>query len=326
MMKFDRRILLFIGLFFFAFILSRVDLGLVAVTLVGIDAAIYVSALFVLLMLILLKGLKWKAILKSQGQVISLAESTRLVNVGFFVSSVTPGRIGDFVRALYLKDDGVPLSIGVSSVILDRIIDVSILLGFALLSSLAFISFYGYSAVSVELIFSVFLVFIFGVFLLFKEKYLKILLRPAFNFIVPDDMKERVSVGFSSFFSALKLVKKSPVLFLSSVLLGIVIWVVGTFFFYLLAVSLSIGMPLEFAFLVFPITSLLDLLPISISGIGTRDVSLVFLLSFVSVSSESAVALSLLFFFTGYVLVSFFGFMFFLRRPISMRFLDSKIM
>src|SRR3989344_3685392 len=315
-MKFDKRAFLLIGLVFFAFILSRVDLSLVIETLAGIDAPVYVSSLFILLMLILLKGLKWKAILESQGRKISLAESTRLVNVGFFVSSVTPGRIGDFVRALYLKEDGVPLSIGVSSVVLDRVIDVSILLCFALLSSLAFISLYGYSAVSVELILLVFIVFAAGVFLLFKEKYLKMLLRPAFNLIVPDSMKERVSICFSSFFSALKLVEKKPLLFISSVLLGLVIWVVGTFFFYLLAVSLSIGMPLEFTFLVFPVISLLDLIPISVSGIGTRDVSLVFLLSFVSVASEGAVALSLLFFFTGYVLVAFFGFMFFLRRPI----------
>ncbi len=323
-MKFDKRAFLLIGLVFFAFILSRVDLSLVIETLAGIDAPVYVSALFILLMLILLKGLKWKAILESQGRKISLAESTRLVNVGFFVSSVTPGRIGDFVRALYLKEDGVPLSIGVSSVVLDRVIDVSILLCFALLSSLAFISLYGYSAVSVELILLVFIVFAAGVFLLFKEKYLKMLLRPAFNLIVPDSMKERVSIGFSSFFSALKLVEKKPLLFLSSVLLGLVIWVVGTFFFYLLAVSLSIGMPLEFTFLVFPVISLLDLIPISVSGIGTRDVSLVFLLSFVSVASEGAVALSLLFFFTGYVLVAFFGLLFFLRRPVKVRFWGAK--
>lgn len=56
--------------------------------------------------------------------------------------------------------------------------------------------------------------------------------------------------------------------------------------------SFNIHLPLSFILLTLSLGSLITVLPVSISGIGTRDISFIALLNLVNVSSEKAVAIS----------------------------------
>ena len=60
-----------------------------------------------------------------------------------------------------------------------------------------------------------------------------------------------------------------------------------------------------------------DLLPISISGIGTRDMALIFLFGLKGVSAEQAVAFSLLYLFMSYWLIALIGVGVYFRYPIE---------
>ena len=75
--------------------------------------------------------------------------------------------------------------------------------------------------------------------------------------------------------------------------------------------------PLFFVWVI-PLLGLLDLLPISISGIGTRDVTLIFFFGLQAVSAEQAVAFSLLYLFTSYWLIALLGAVVYLRYPIHL--------
>jgi uncharacterized protein (TIRG00374 family) len=92
-----------------------------------------------------------------------------------------------------------------------------------------------------------------------------------------------------------------------SVFIGIISWIPPFIYGYLLALSLGINIGLFFFILVIPVLSLLDLLPISISGIGTRDVALIFLFGLNGISAEQAVAFSLLYLFMSYWLIALIG-------------------
>lgn len=72
----------------------------------------------------LLRGYRWKIILDSMGHKIGLKESISLTILGNFANLITPAKIGDFIRAFVLKrNDNVDISKGLSSVIIDRILD-----------------------------------------------------------------------------------------------------------------------------------------------------------------------------------------------------------
>ena len=84
-----------------------------------------------------------------------------------------------------------------------------------------------------------------------------------------------------------------------------------------MALSIGIDVGVLFFVLVIPVISLLDLLPISISGIGTRDVALIFLFGLKGIAPEQAVAFSLIYLFMSYWLVALIGAGVYFRYPIK---------
>ena len=86
---------------------------------------------------------------------------------------------------------------------------------------------------------------------------------------------------------------------------------------YIIAKSLAIPISLFFTFAIMSISRLFSFLPISFSGIGTRDAALIFLFSLLGLDNELAVAYSLLIFIIIYLFNGFFGFVTWLLRPIN---------
>ena len=77
--------------------------------------------------------------------------------------------------------------------------------------------------------------------------------------------------------------------------------------------------------IVVPIITFADLLPVTVSGIGARELLLIFFLSIVGIGAEAAVALSILYFIIGYVSVAVFGLFLFLREPIRLRDISRQV-
>ena len=306
-----------IGFAIFVFILSKVNLPKAMEILSGIKVEFYFLSLALLVVMVLLKGLKWKLVLNSQQSDIGILKASKYFCIGFFFSSITPGRIGDFVRALYLKENN--LSTSISSVLLDRVIDIILLVAFSAIASVVFTEVYGGSVISQQIILAMIFAVCVGLFFLFREKYLKIIFRPLFNLIVPENYKQRIAFGFNGIFLSVKKIFLRKKEFIFAVLVGAVFWVIAVVFSYFLAVSLGIVISLEAMFLLYPLILLADLLPISFSGVGTREAIVILFFSFISLSAEQAVAFSLLLFLTGYLLVALVGYIFFVSEPIDIK-------
>lgn len=65
--------------------------------------------------------------------------------------------------------------------------------------------------------------------------------------------------------------------------------------------ALSLDLPLSYLFFAYTLGGLITILPLSVGGIGTRDIAFIFLLGLAELSPESAVALS----FVGFILVPY---------------------
>ena len=88
----------------------------------------------------------------------------------------------------------------------------------------------------------------------------------------------------------------TPAAFLSTVLI-----------YYLIAQSLSINLSLTFLLMVVSITILIETMPITFLGLGTREAGMIFMLAMKGISAESAVTVSLLYLFTNYITLSVIG-------------------
>lgn len=71
---------------------------------------------------------RWRVLLRSSNHLASRANTFRSIMAGWFLNSLLPARAGDVLRAYALKTtDAVPFSIGLTTIAIERAIDVLIL-------------------------------------------------------------------------------------------------------------------------------------------------------------------------------------------------------
>jgi hypothetical protein len=316
-MKTGIKILSLIGIALFIIILSQIDLGSLINILSHINILFLVLALMVNCIAIILKSLKWKIIVNSVKQDFSLTESVRAFLVGFSFSTITPAKLGDFIRVLYVNDERCGIGKCISTVVIDRLIDIVLLFSIAFLGICGFSVFYHIEILSISTAVLIIGGIAAGVYIVLHRPFLSALLRPLFTIFVPQHLKSKVTLYYDDFFNGLFAFYYDRSRFISGIVVGILSWVPPFIYGYLLALSLGIDTGILFFVLVIPILSLLDLLPISISGIGTRDVALIFLFGLKGISPEQAIAFSLLYLFMSYWLIALIGAAIYFRYPVS---------
>ena len=76
-----------------------------------------------------IKSYRWNYLLKQQSINYSAVQSFLVYMSSLYVGFITPGRLGEFVKTLYLKSDkGINISKGFSSVLVDRLFDLYLLI------------------------------------------------------------------------------------------------------------------------------------------------------------------------------------------------------
>lgn len=84
---------------------------------------------------VLLKGWRWRVILKDLGQDVPWKRLTFYYALGIFLGAAVPGQAGDFLKAWYLKEDGYDLGAAFLSTVVDRLFDM-LMMGLLALSGL----------------------------------------------------------------------------------------------------------------------------------------------------------------------------------------------
>jgi hypothetical protein len=315
-MKIQNWLLIILSIALLLIIFSNINIKKVFAVISNIDYNLYFLYLAILCLMIMVKAFKWKLILNSMGADIKLLDSFRAILAGLFFSNVTPGKIGDFFRAMYVNE-GKTNSLGLASVFLDRLFDIIILLIFGIISIFWISQTTGFVVINQnQIIFLLIIIIALSVFLT-KEKYVKMMLKPAFEILIPKNIKEKISKGFSEFYSSIRATKKKQAILAISFILSIIMWLANAVLLFILASAIKINAPFYTIIAIFPIMALSDLVPLSISGLGTREAVMIFMFSIFSLPLESAVALSLLVFFNGYFIVSLAGFISFLSKPVK---------
>ncbi|MCK9330677.1 MAG: flippase-like domain-containing protein, partial [Candidatus Cloacimonetes bacterium] len=158
---------------------------------------------------------------------------------------------------------------------------------------------------------------VFGIYTVSRKTYMEKILRPFFTVFIPARYRNRLSGYFDDFYSGFDAFFASRRQAAECVGVGVVSWILAVGYASLLAKSIGIDAG-YYMFLVIPIISMLDLLPISISGIGTRDAALLYLFGIIAIPPETAIAFSILYLVSSYWLVALVGLVFWLQYPIPL--------
>jgi glycosyltransferase 2 family protein len=227
---------------------------------------------------------------------------------------VTPGRVGEFAKAVTVRDFNPGTSWGTSfgTVVVDRLIDIGV---FAVVAiwGLVHIGLPGpYHVMGEVLVFGLFALGFLGVVAFFRFSYYS---EPGVRF--RKLVREQVGTWVSDGFAVMKLLAKPAVI--PMLVYTAAAYVLFFIHFYL--IGRAVGSTLSFPLLGWSIAiaSLAAILPISISGIGVRDFILIFVFTSWGDTPERALAVSLVYLAVLYVILLVFGLAPLLRGQISLR-------
>jgi uncharacterized protein (TIRG00374 family) len=211
--------------------------------------------------------------------------------VGLFYGATTPGQAGDLLKAVYLRDRGEPLAPAMLSVVLDRLFDLLIMAGLATLGIFAL----GQLLPSREL--QTGLVALMGLGLgglttvLVARRPREWALTAALPRVAP-----RLTATLNRWNAQLRGLTLRPALLTELSLLSLVS--AGFTFLRLWLLFLALGLdrvPLYVVIGASALIAVLQVLPISIAGLGVRDAVLIAILLPYGYSAEQAITLSVLF-------------------------------
>lgn len=223
--------------------------------------------------MILIQTFKWNYILQKQGIKLRFKYLTKLHMIALFYEVITPAKIGYFVKIAYLKDKTKKsVASCSSSVILDRAMDFFVVFLFAAIGTFliasAFMSLFYTTTIMLICLFI-------GLILLVNRKTSRFFLLFFYKLLIPKNLKQKVKESFNEFYNSIPAIKHIFILFF----LTLIFW----FLVYTQAyiTSLAFGLKINYAYFmfVFPIAVIFSLIPISISGFGTRETALLVLFS-----------------------------------------------
>ncbi|MCA9370627.1 MAG: flippase-like domain-containing protein [Candidatus Peregrinibacteria bacterium] len=249
-----------IGVGLFIVILSYIDREALISQLQNANVVLLGVSFPLVFLIYFCKTMRWKGLVNAAGISLSLEQHWKIVNIGIFLASISPGKIGELGKAAYLKVAGMNAGVALALSILDRLMDVAFI---GLIATLGVGIFFGWEWTAL-LGFGMLIATLLAVAL--TKKFERVTKHVPWSAAVPAS------------------------------LWTIAAWLVSFLWITILARSIGIDVPVHILIMAFTIVGILVLLPIAPSGLGTRDAALVFLLAPFGVPSEQAVALALLMF------------------------------
>ncbi|MCG6872554.1 MAG: flippase-like domain-containing protein [Gammaproteobacteria bacterium] len=292
-----------LGPLLFLVIAWNVDWPALLRILVAVPAHLVVLALALQALALVLKTLRWRSLLHSQGYALPVRQVWPWYLVSSSFGVVTPARLGEAWKAFMARDRaGVPLSSGLSATLLDRLLDMS-MNGYLALAALLWISLFPFlNTLWWSLLLLVPLIFLALLFPRIRERPLRWLLEHSLarKLGLDPETRERLVTDMHALFG--------PRLALA-VLLTLLSGAVLFFQFGVLLVALDLVLePMVVnSTLLSALTKTVSALPVSVAGVGTRDAVLVVVFRHLDLAVETAVGLSVLLLLVNHVGVGVFG-------------------
>lgn len=248
-----------------------------------------------------LKVLRWDVLLRTQGIRYPIGRAWASFLSSLYIGMLTPGRVGDVLRVQYLRHDlGVPYSEGLASVVMDRVCDLYVLLAFVAVGVVRFSS-----VLAGELAIVTWL----GVGLTAAGPL--VLLVPGVAERLMKRLYERFSrdpdaKGLDRFLGALRSHVGRGLFW--TIPLTVLTFVVNYAQGVLIARSLGLSISLFDVTCLLAIASLLGLLPVSISGVGVRELFFALAFPVLGYAAEAGVTFGLLVFVVIYLAIAAVGF------------------
>jgi len=292
------------GIGLLSVLIWQLDIAKTGAALRTVRLDFVILAIILTLPMILLKSLRWRDIVLRQGASYGKLPALLAYFGGIFIGLITPGRLGEFSRTLYVMND-CRLSAGkaFASVFTDRLFDLYALTlvgGTGLWLMLfnrgwwSLIEFWGF-----------FIILTILMLLILRRAVFRRVCQFILNLSLIGARKAALSEWLNSFHEGLQIMSlKNSLTWLTYTCLAYSI-----FFFQAYLLARSVDLLVSFPDVIYAVAlgSLVTLLPISISGIGTREATVIAFMHTRGIAAEPTLAFLFLFFVTFYIASGLMG-------------------
>ncbi len=291
-------------------------------TLISVQYGWLLPGLVIYFSAVLMRTWRWRFVLKPLKQV-SLKTLFPIVTIGYMGNDVFPLRMGEVLRAVVLKRrESISISASLATIVVERIFDAVVVVGFVLLNLGQLIGLSGNDALSqlggvaawVAVVFMVGL----GMFILVAMYPLpaKRLMHSLFNRLLPEKLRQPV-IGVADQFldglMRLRSPKDAVVIFLITSL----IWLLETGLYWCVNQALSLGLNFGQLMLLNGAVNLVLLIPAAPGGLGTFDAAGRAMLEAYGAASEPALGFTLVLRVALWLPITLVGTFFFIREGLK---------
>lgn len=304
----------FLGLIIFIVVLWKIDLRESLLVLSQIKVILFLFALILVFPLLLIKSFRWNLLLKDQKISFPLYDTYLTYMSSLYFGFITPGRLGEFIKAFYVKQDKeVSLSKGMSSVLIDRLFDMYLLLFVGILGLWKF-SVLGKLTLTYLILL---MLIVFSPVVLLNKRFMKKPMSLLYKIALIKKYEDRIKNRFNDFYNGVNELI-SPRLWWAFLLTCLSYLL---FFFQCTILLNSLGISITFLdiSLIMGISNLISLMPLSISGLGTRDAVLIYFFSLLGFNPELAVSYSFLVFLNFFVFGGLIGAVAWWIKPLNFK-------
>jgi uncharacterized protein (TIRG00374 family) len=270
-----------------ALVLTKVDLPSILQALVKADVWLVVAWYLLVPVVVWLSAWRWEVLAPG----LSFSTALKYTWIGVFFSHVLPGAIsGDIAKGVSLAFKETAARAGLAaSIVADKIIGLTALLLFFDLACAVVYFMYGDAFGELRRLAVIALVLsLIGI--LGTLGVVRVAGR--FRSNAAGNPRSVARLALYKTVAAVSLYRDKPTILLKAFGISVAIHVVNIFALYVSLRALHVDAGVSFATVVYPVVSIMLLIPISISGIGVRDATLAVLFSLFGLPPASGVAIS----------------------------------
>lgn len=296
-----------LGLLLFGVLLHMVDLGTTWSILKSSNPYWVVLAFLFILPEVVIKGLRIKTLAHTFNSHLTLKNASWIYMAGQPLGAVTPAKLGDIVRVWGIAKLGNLRNHAAFAVhVSDKVYDLLALLLLAATGLITLIAQAEFKGPAVAALMGMgFGILLMALFL--NPQWMRTILKPLLLFLAPKKLAEQLSTHGHEFYQELLKLFQPTGKLLIPFLLSLAAWAVVLLRAYFCALALGLPLSIVTIGLIMPVVIVIEFLPITILGFGTREAALFFFLASPLVSKEALISFSMLTFLAGPFVTALLG-------------------
>lgn len=269
----------------------------------GIKSAVFIwffPGIFIYFLAVWMRALRWQFFLRPI-KTIPIKKIFPIITIGYMGNNIFPARVGEILRSVVLKhQDEVPVSASLATIIIERIFDGVVMLGFIILN-LSEITIIPGTEVFAHTIRTITLwssfiffgiLFLFLLVAIFPERTKRFLFL-VIRCVIPKKWRKNIQSITQRFINGLHSLS-SPAAVISIFLISVVIWLLETGFYWFIMLAFPFRVSFFSLMLMNGFMNLFTIIPSSPGYIGTFDAPGIAMLTAFGVNPEISASYTLL--------------------------------